>query len=64
MSRHTDRCDRCGAAALFSALMPSGSLILLCGHHRNEHESALIGQGAHIEAMVAEPAAKAVEQAS
>jgi hypothetical protein len=36
-----DRCDRCGAAARFRAVLPSGGELLFCGHHAREHESRL-----------------------
>ncbi len=37
----SDRCDRCGAAALVRAVLPSGGELLFCGHHAREHESRL-----------------------
>jgi hypothetical protein len=36
-----DRCDRCGAAARFRAVLASGGELLFCGHHAREHESRL-----------------------
>lgn len=36
-----DRCDRCGAAALFRAVLQSGSELLFCGHHARKHETRL-----------------------
>src|SRR5664279_103760 len=32
-----DRCDRCGAAAMVRAVLPTGGELLFCGHHANEH---------------------------
>ncbi|MGL4306782.1 MAG: DUF7455 domain-containing protein [Mycobacteriaceae bacterium] len=36
-----DRCDRCGAAARVRAKFTSGSELLFCQHHANEHQSRL-----------------------
>lgn len=36
-----DRCDRCGAAAMMRAILPSGSELLFCGHHARKHENRL-----------------------
>jgi hypothetical protein len=36
-----DRCDRCGAAALVLAVLPTGGELLFCGHHANEHSERL-----------------------
>jgi hypothetical protein len=36
-----DRCDRCGAAAMVRAVLPSGSELLFCGHHARKHETRL-----------------------
>ncbi|QRY51741.1 DUF7455 domain-containing protein [Mycolicibacterium septicum] len=41
-----DRCDRCGAAAKVRATLLSGSELLFCQHHFNEHETSLIARGA------------------
>jgi hypothetical protein len=45
-----DRCDRCGAAARVRAKLPSGSELLFCQHHANEHQAKLIELAAVIEA--------------
>ena len=45
-----DRCDRCGAAARVRAKLPSGSELLFCQHHANEHEAKLVEQSAVLEA--------------
>jgi hypothetical protein len=45
-----DRCDRCGAAARVRAKLPSGTELLFCQHHANEHEAKLIEQSAILEA--------------
>ena len=37
----TDRCDRCGAAASISVILPSGGELLFCGHHGREHQARL-----------------------
>ena len=37
-----DRCDRCGAAAMVRAVLPSGSELLFCGHHARLFEKKLI----------------------
>jgi hypothetical protein len=44
-----DRCDRCGAAARVRAKLPSGSELLFCQHHANEHETKLVELSAVIE---------------
>jgi len=36
-----DRCDRCGAAAMVRAVLPSGAELLFCGHHARKHASRL-----------------------
>lgn len=36
-----DRCDRCGAAAVVRAVLPTGGELLFCGHHAREHSSRL-----------------------
>jgi hypothetical protein len=36
-----DRCDRCGAAAVVRALLPTGGELLFCGHHANKHSERL-----------------------
>lgn len=40
-----DRCDADGVAQAFVRLVWGGSDLLLCGHHFNEHQVALIGDG-------------------
>ena len=37
----TDRCDRCGAAAVVRAVLPTGGDLLFCGHHAREHSTRL-----------------------
>jgi hypothetical protein len=44
----SDRCDRCGAAAQIRFVMRSGNDVLLCKHHGDKHEVALVEQGASI----------------
>jgi len=39
-------CDRCPAAAAVRVRLPSGSLLMLCGHHARRHAPALLVQGA------------------
>ena len=41
-----DRCDRCGSRAYVRATFPSGSTLLFCGHHGNEHRASLLVAGA------------------
>ncbi len=36
-----DRCDRCGAAAVVRAVLPTGGDLLFCGHHAREHSDRL-----------------------
>ena len=36
-----DRCDRCGAQAYLRVRLASGSELLFCTHHKNEHKDAL-----------------------
>jgi hypothetical protein len=36
-----DRCDRCGAAAVVRAVLPTGGELLFCGHHAREHSARL-----------------------
>lgn len=43
-----ERCDRCGAAAATEAMMPSGNVLYLCGHHAKKHKKGLIAAGALI----------------
>jgi hypothetical protein len=42
------RCDRCPAAAAVRAQLPSGSAVMLCGHHGRRYEAALRAQGARV----------------
>ena len=44
-----DRCDRCGAQAYVRATLPSGSDLVFCGHHGNEHRASLLVAGAGIQ---------------
>ncbi len=39
-------CDRCPAAAVARVRLPSGSVLMLCGHHGRRHAPALRVQGA------------------
>ena len=41
-------CDRCPAAAAVRVQLPSGSLLMLCGHHARRYASALLVQGAMV----------------
>lgn len=41
-----DRCDRCNAAATVALQMKSGSELMFCGHHFNEHSAKLTLDGA------------------
>ena len=56
-----DRCDRCGAQAHVRAVLPSGSLLLFCGHHGHELHDSLVLAGARVEdrtdRLTARPAA-------
>ena len=45
-ARADERCDRCGAQAAFTALLPSGLHLALCGHHGRKHRGALVSTGA------------------
>ena len=36
-----DRCDRCGAAAMVRAVLPTGGELLFCNHHATEHSARL-----------------------
>jgi hypothetical protein len=43
-----DRCDQCGARAVFSAFRPhalSTPELLLCGHHAESNREALTAKG-------------------
>ena len=37
----SDRCDRCGAAALVRVYLTGGSHLQFCAHHFREHEVRL-----------------------
>ena len=37
----SDRCDRCGAAALVRVFLEGGAALQFCGHHFREHEVRL-----------------------
>ncbi len=37
----TDRCDRCGAAAVVRVILAGGGELLFCGHHANAHSARL-----------------------
>jgi hypothetical protein len=39
-----DRCDRCGAQA-YAKVVKDNMELLFCGHHREDHEDALIVDG-------------------
>ncbi len=39
-------CDRCPATAVARVRLPSGSVLMLCGHHGRRHAPALRVQGA------------------
>ena len=43
-----DTCDRCGANAKFTVLLPSGGSLSFCGHHQAEYQEALTKAGAVI----------------
>ncbi len=36
-----ESCDRCGARARVQAVLPSGPVLLLCGHHGRLYEEKL-----------------------
>ena len=44
-----DRCDRCGAAAMVRAVLPSGGELLFCGHHVREHGPRLLELAADLQ---------------
>ncbi len=46
-------CDRCPAAAAVRIQLPSGSLLMLCGHHARRHAPALMVQGAVVTGKLA-----------
>jgi hypothetical protein len=37
----SDRCDRCGAAAVIHVTLPSGGELFFCGHHGRSHQDRL-----------------------
>ena len=41
-------CDRCGARSKVLAVLTNGGQLLFCQHHFNQHEAALVKQGAVI----------------
>ena len=44
-SRTDDRCDRCGAEAMYAAVHEHYTELLFCRHHFTAHSSALLQQG-------------------
>lgn len=44
-------CDGCSARATYEVRLPSGGILILCGHHANRHMDALVTQGATVFAM-------------
>jgi hypothetical protein len=51
--RACDRCDRCSAAAYVEVHMlgtngRSSGVLLFCGHHYREHETALLSLAVHV----------------
>jgi hypothetical protein len=46
-----DRCDRCSAAAQFTAVFPAGFELHFCGHHAREHEAKLLEQDVELRAV-------------
>ncbi len=49
-------CDRCPATAAVRAGLPSGSVLMLCGHHGRRYAPALLVQGAVVTGELAFPA--------
>jgi hypothetical protein len=45
--RRIDRCDACSAAAVVLVQMVAGPL-MFCGHHYDEHASALLWQALEV----------------
>jgi len=45
----SDRCDRCGAAAMTRAVLPSGGELLFCGHHTRQHQGRLLELSAELQ---------------
>jgi len=43
-----ERCDRCGAAAMVEATLPTGGELRFCGHHTREHGDRLLEIGANL----------------
>lgn len=37
----SDRCDRCNAQAYVRVVLEGGSDLLFCGHHWDQHETAV-----------------------
>jgi hypothetical protein len=50
----SDRCDRCGAAAVLRAVLGSGAELLFCGHHAREHGGRLFAAGARLSIELSE----------
>lgn len=46
---HSDRCDRCGGRAYVRVLKNNKERLLMCGHHGNKHETALMMEGFDIQ---------------
>jgi hypothetical protein len=44
----SDRCDRCGAAAMAHAELSDGGELLFCMHHIHEHRDRLEASGARV----------------
>ena len=44
-----DRCDRCPAQAFVRVTLTTGSELHMCGHHYNQHETALAATGAEVD---------------
>lgn len=43
-----DRCDRCGAQGVVLLMLPSGGVLLFCGHHARMHAFGLADAGADV----------------
>lgn len=54
-----DRCDRCGARARVRATLASGSELLFCQHHANEHAPRLAELSAVIDTAAVNDTASA-----
>ncbi|HLU58058.1 MAG TPA: hypothetical protein VKZ81_21570 [Pseudonocardia sp.] len=42
----SERCDRCGAAALVQVTLQTGGELNFCGHHARKHAARLLEIGA------------------